>query len=97
MKRSQSVKPKIKAAIKAEAGRRILERAPEWKQRNVLARSVELRNIKDGRALASDEQAELDAAQALWDSIKAIRAHSDQLEAEVDAGRVVDVASGWPG
>lgn len=96
MKRSQSVKPDIKAKIKTEAGKRILAIAPEWKQSNVTARAIELRNIKDVRMLTSEEQSELDAAQTLWDQIRALRAYSDQLEAEVDAGKLVDLKSDWP-
>ena len=96
MKRSQSVKPDIKSAIKAEAGKRILLVAPEWKQRNLIARAVELRDIMDDRWLTAADQGEKDAAAVVWGQIKAIRAHSDSLEADVDAGKAVDVGAGWP-
>lgn len=96
MKRSQSVRADIKLAIKKKAGEVILSVLPEWKQRNILARIAELRDIQDSRPLTADEQAEKDAALAVWASIKAIRSHSDLLEADVDAGKVVDLESGWP-
>ena len=64
-------------AIKMEAGRRIIEIMPEWKQRNLLARMVELLNKE---TMTAEEQTEADAAQAAWDSIKAIRETSDTAE-----------------
>ncbi len=93
---SNFLKEKQIAGIKAKAGSLILAIAPEWKQRNILARTVELRDIQDSRALTAEEYAEKDAAQAVWDSIKAIRAHSDTLEADVEAGKTVNISSGWP-
>jgi hypothetical protein len=95
LKRLQSVKPEIKAQIKAEAGRRILTVAPEWKQRNLIARSIELRDILDSRALTVDEQAEKDSSAAIWNIIKSIRAHSGELESDIDAGKAIDLAAPW--
>lgn len=80
------------AEIKNEAQRRIFEIAPEWKQRNLTARAVELIN------LGQNSTQEFSDIQAVWDSVKAIRDTSDQLEADVNAAATdaeVD-AVGWP-
>ncbi|MFN3254043.1 hypothetical protein [Roseibium album] len=66
--------------VKEEAKRRILEIAPEWKQRNLTARAAELA-IKGTANWNEEEQAEVTAGQAVWDMVKAIRAASDVLEA----------------
>lgn len=73
--------PTTAADIKAEAARRIMTRYPEWKQRNMTARGVELLHIQAGRSWTPDEQAEADALQAAWDWIGSVRAASDTLEA----------------
>ncbi len=65
--------------VKAEAAKRILVVCPEWKQRNLTARAVELA-IKGASNWTAEEQAELAAGQAIWDQIKAIRAASNALE-----------------
>lgn len=78
------------AAIKLEARRRITTRYPEWKQSNMTARVVEL--VGAGQASG----VEWDALQAAWGWVKAVRAHSDALEASVLAGAVVDIYAGWP-
>ena len=64
------------AEINAEAQRRILAILPEWKQRNLTVRSVELLRIGPPN-WSPAEQAEADAIQAQWDRIKAIRDASD--------------------
>lgn len=94
------------AAIRAEAGRRITEVAPDYRQRNVLARSVELLEaavLGGGFAgLTEDERAEAAAARALWAQISPIRQHSDELEAQAAAAAdlaalaAIDVTAGWP-
>lgn len=67
--------------IKAEAERRILRIAPEWRQRNAIARGLELLEKRDGgTALTAAEEAERAAIQGMWSAIKAIRARSDELE-----------------
>lgn len=68
------------AAVKAEAQRRIISIIPEWKQRNLTARAAELA-IKGAVNWTAEEQAEYEAGQAVWDSIKAVRTKSDALEA----------------
>jgi len=68
--------------IQAEAMERIITIAPEWKQRNMIARSVELSDIRiGGGSLNETEQAEQSAMQSIWDRIKAIRAFSNVLGA----------------
>lgn len=70
------------AAAKAEAGRRILAILPDYKQRNLLARGLEL-HAKGPATWTAAEQAEWAAGDALWTRIKAIRARSDAIEAEI--------------
>jgi len=66
-------------AVKAEAGRRILERFPEWKQANMTARSVEL--IRKGEQNWTTEEAQEAAAiQSAWDWVKDVQTASDALE-----------------
>lgn len=66
--------------IKAEAYRRIIVICPEWKQRNLTAQASIL--AEKGRAnWTAEELAAWDAGEAIWQSIAAIRAASDQLEA----------------
>lgn len=84
------------AAVKAEAGRRILSIAPEWMQRNLTARAVELALLYPGTKgvdLPEPERSEYLAGQAVWERIRAIRAASNQIEttlaAESDNGAVV--------
>ncbi|MBF0391295.1 MAG: hypothetical protein HQL38_01320 [Alphaproteobacteria bacterium] len=88
------------AAVKAEAARRILATAPEWKQRNATARAVEL--IRKGEsAWTPDEVAESAAIDLLWSRVKAIRAASDHMEAGLVAAAPealgsFDIGAGWP-
>ena len=67
--------------IKAEASRRILAKYPDWKQRNLTARGVELLNIKILNGKWSDDEAkEASVLQSIWDLIKQVRANSNKLE-----------------
>lgn len=78
------------AAIKTEAARRIIDRYPEWKQRNMIARGVELINI--GAANWTEtEQAEADALDASWAWIKSVRLASNALESREDLADI-DIA-----
>jgi hypothetical protein len=71
-------------AIKVKAGADIIALAPEWKQRNALARMLELVNKKvDGGTLTAEEDAEVAVVESLWATVKAIRAQSDIDEAAV--------------
>lgn len=67
-------------AIKTEAGNIILARYPQWKQTNMIARSIELDRIKSERVLSVGEQAEYDSYEAAWDWVKRVRSESDRLE-----------------
>lgn len=71
------------------------------KQMNANMRANELNDAQINGTLTPEEQAEADALRALAASIKAIRSHSNQLEAAVAAlATVADVIawtdSGWP-
>lgn len=73
--------PVIKAdMVKQEAARRILAIAPEWQQRNMLARIAEFLRIGEANLNAA-EQTELAAIEAIWTTIKGLRAKSNALEA----------------
>lgn len=95
-----SLREALSAAVKAEAARRILALAPDWKQRNATARAVEL--VRKGEAAwTADEAAEAAGIEALWTRIKAIRGASDRIEeglaaAGPDALAAFDVDAGWP-
>jgi hypothetical protein len=67
-------------AVKAEAQRRIISIIPEWKQRNLTARAAELA-IKGVANWTAEETLEYEEGQAIWNSIKVVRAASDALEA----------------
>ena len=66
--------------VKQEAARRILVIAPEWKQRNILARSAELLRIGDAN-LTQSQRDEVLAIERVWETIQMIRARSDAIEA----------------
>ena len=87
----------LKEQTKGIANNKIIAIASEWKQRNMIARSLELeREDRTNGPLSAAEQAELDAMTAIWDRIKAIRAHSDTLEADIDTDINTDINAGWP-
>lgn len=80
------------AEVKAEAGNRIVQTVPLWRQNNMQARATEIQEKRlalleagGGGDLTDDEKAEVAAMQAVWGWIKATRAHSDALEAEIAA------------
>lgn len=68
-----------RAMIKFEAGRRILERYPQWRQTNMLARSIEL--TRKAQTLTPEEQAEAVSLESSWAWIKSVRQASDAIEA----------------
>ena len=73
--------PVTSADIKAEAERRIFAVLPEWKQRNLTARAVELLlALVKNNGWTAAEAAEAAAIQGQWDKVKTIRARSDELE-----------------
>ena len=74
------------ADIKAKAHSLIAQVAPEWKQLNLLTRGIEMSFKLHGKTpLDQNETKETTDAQVVWDKIKAVRQHSDALEAEVYA------------
>lgn len=73
--------------IKEEAGRRITDIAPVWKQQNALADLYLLGGRSD---LTNDEQSKLTNAQALLTEISRLRSRSDAIEASFLDGVAVD-------
>lgn len=78
-----AMKAKAVAAIKIEANRRILSAMPDWKQRNLIARSVELTRRESKGTATPAEIAELDTLEAAKAGVDAVRSASDSMEAEV--------------
>jgi hypothetical protein len=76
------------AAVRAEAGRRILDFAPMYRQMNA------------ARDLLREDDAAAEAAVALFDRIDAYRAASDVAEAAILAATTAEeaasVTAGWP-
>ena len=67
--------------VKIEAMRRIIDYIPEWKQRNLTARGLELtRKQLAGGTLTSKEASEIAEGEVVWGRIKLIRETSDVLE-----------------
>lgn len=85
--------PDAKAAkiveIKAAAGDKIVAKLPEWKQRNMLATGLKLRDIKETRAWTVEEQAVKTKLDEAWAWVTTVRDASDALEAQVDAATTV--------
>ncbi len=75
----------MKTRIKSKASNLILASMPEWKQRNIISEGIDL---LETRVLAGSwtagEQTRVDELNVVWDKVKAMRAHSDTLEAEID-------------
>ena len=66
-------------AVKQEASRRILAIAPDYRQRNLLARSVEFLRIGEAN-LTPEQRDEVLAMELIWETIQIIRARSDAIE-----------------
>lgn len=80
---------------KGIAHQKIIAIADETKQRNMIARSVELdRLLRDNGSLTAQEQAEYDAMDSIWQRIKAIRSASNQIEAT--PGEDPETSTLWP-
>lgn len=91
----EAVKARLVAHTKASAQQRIITvtGAPDLqlcivKQLNALMRATELTRNEAATGLNTAEQAEATALQGLADTIKAIRAASDSIEAEIEAGTI---------
>lgn len=76
--------------VKREARVRIVQLMPEWKQRNLIARSVELVDAKAAGEASASELDELEALRSELQIIKSIRTASDVIEDEVLACTTVD-------
>ena len=71
------------ARIKQEANERIIAIADEIKQRNLIAHSVEMEKAyRLGETPTAEQLAIAEAAEAIWAEIKAIRDHSNAMEAD---------------
>ncbi len=68
--------------IKSIAGRVIITIAPEYKQRNMTARSVEIADAKAQGTATEADIAESEVIRAIWARIKGVRAKSNELEAQ---------------
>ncbi len=82
--------------IKHGASQIILSRYPDWKQRNMTARAVQL------LAAGTASGAEWDALSAVWAWISAVRQESDRVEASIlSADTQIDIdaalaSATWP-
>ena len=80
--------------IKQEAYSTIITQYPEWKQRNMTARTLELtRKETAGGTLTTEEAAEITAMESVWAWVTGVRAESDRLEAD-NSLTVTD--ANWP-
>lgn len=70
-----------KTHIKQKAGELITTEFPEWQQRNLIARSLELTNkVATGGTLTTLEEQEVADNQARWDWVKQVRETSNAAE-----------------
>jgi len=68
--------------VKAEAGRRILDVCPEWKQRNHIATDLTYTKIiQAGGSLTAEQEESRVAIESVWASVQNIRSKSDEIEA----------------
>ncbi len=95
--------------VKAEAGRRILEALPTWKQNNFIAKESELLAAENGqlrnsggvrlaaRELTSVEIAQLAYIKSAWDWAVSVRDASDLIEISPPLITDLQTDSRWPG
>ena len=68
--------------VKAEAGRRILDVCPEWKQRNHIATDLTYTKIiQAGGSLTSEQEEKRAAIESVWVAVQTLRFKSDEIEA----------------
>jgi len=67
--------------VKAEAGRRILDICPEWKQRNHIATDLTYAKIiQAGGSLTAEQEESRAAIESVWASVQGIRSKSNEIE-----------------
>jgi hypothetical protein len=82
----EHIRGMLKDEVKQEARYIILQVFPDWKQTNMVARGVELQNLwRVNGAWTDSEKKEADLLADAWSWIKAVRDHSNILEAEIDS------------
>lgn len=97
-----ATRSRVIAEIKSEAQSRIIAATgggEYWreKQTNMIARNSELLELEIvNGSLTPQEAGERSALKAFWARVKAIRAHSGQIEARFLAGEKIDIQAGWP-
>lgn len=92
---SQYLKEKSIEGINAIAYSKIINIAPEYKQRNMIARATELLEKSIQEPLNNEEQAERLYIKDIWERVKVLRSHAAYLKAEVEAGNNPDINEGW--
>jgi hypothetical protein len=86
----------IPSRIDEIAYRKIINIVPEYKQRNMTARSTELLEKQlNMEELTTEEIAERDYIRSVWKRVKSIRAHAKYLKEQSIAGNNPDINTGW--
>jgi len=78
------------AKVKADAAAVIVAYLPEWRQRNLTARGVQILRRIQAATATPEEIAEADAIEAAFEHIVAIRAASDAAEAAIAIARAAN-------
>ncbi len=79
---AEETEKKTRSTIKSLANQVILSLAPEWKQRNMLAKALQIENLQRRGESTPEQDAIAEAIISSWDRIEAVRSRSDALEAE---------------
>ena len=67
--------------VKVEAGRRILEVCPEWKQRNHIATDLTYTKIiQAGGSLTAEQEESRAAIESVWAAVQTLRYKSNEIE-----------------
>lgn len=83
-----------RSAIKAKAMEVILNRIPEYKQRNLLAEACVI--LADTTLSQEELDIKLHDYKSYLSWVKSVREYSDELEGMVAVGSPVDINEGWP-
>jgi len=89
------VKVNSKSKVDAIAYHKIVEIAPEYLQRNMIARSSELLEKMVTSSLTAEEAQEKTYIESIWTRIKTLRSHAAYLKSEIEAGNNPDINAGW--